>query len=108
MRLDGVARRDFCAAVCTAMACTGAGSPQAVHAMQLPKSLLSRCVQEETINGAYFQACMGDKERSFEWPSVGRIDIEQGPSAQPRLEPATRVIALPPRPLLSLRLPRVQ
>ena len=45
----------------------------------LPANLQSRCVQEEAINGAYFQACMGDKERTFEWPSVGRISIEQGP-----------------------------
>ena len=38
-----------------------------------------RCVTEEPINGAYFQGCMGDKERSFEWAKpVGRVVIEQG------------------------------
>jgi predicted nicotinamide N-methyase len=38
-----------------------------------------RCQEEQAINGAYLQACIGDSSRTFEWPSpVGRIIIEQG------------------------------
>ena len=69
-----LARRPLLCAICAALS----SSPMD-PAAALPANLKERCVLEEAINGAYFQGCMGDAERSFQWPSVGRIDIEQGP-----------------------------
>ena len=38
-----------------------------------------RCQKEEALNGIYMQACMKDDKREFEWRTVGKIAIEQGP-----------------------------
>lgn len=72
-------RRNMTSLLCSTACAILCGAPQFASAEAPPSSLMQRCIKEESINGAYFQGCMGDAERIFQWPSVGRIAIEQGP-----------------------------
>jgi len=38
----------------------------------------NRCQGESAIQGAYFQSCMADSRRDFNWPATGNLVIEQG------------------------------
>lgn len=44
----------------------------------VPQGIEARCLEETAVPGAYINPCMQDPSRVFEWPTTGRITIEQG------------------------------
>ena len=58
----------------------GSSTAAAALSPETSKSIIDeRCQDEQSVSGAYFQACMADSQRTFDWPApVGRIFIEQG------------------------------
>ena len=74
MRPHACLRRDAAIALAAAAATLRLPAPGAAAAVTLD----SRCFEEVAITGAYVSACMRDAKRTFSWPTVGEITIEQG------------------------------